>query len=218
MGIPKILKKILPQNWLYDLELKRQHKIMIGITEEEWRATGSQDAAPSTVKWAAMKEYAEKYGATHFVETGTFMGDTSFKMKDVFKQVDTIELDEKLAQKAQTRFANFKNVKVWVGDSGEKIGDILRGIPSDTICLFWLDGHFSGGITAKADLNTPVSKELEKVLKHNENHVILIDDARLFYSGEEDYPPFEELEKQIKIYNPTAKIEVIDDIIRVTSF
>jgi hypothetical protein len=218
MGIPKILKKILPQNWLYDLELKRQHKIMIGITEEEWRATGCNGAAPSTVKWATMKEYAEKYGATHFVETGTFMGDTSYQMKDVFKQVDTIELDEKLALKAQARFADFKNVKVWVGDSGEKIDDILRGIPSKTISLFWLDGHFSGGITAKADLNTPISKELEKVLKHNKNHVILIDDARLFYSGEEDYPPMEEIEKQIKIYNPTAKIEVKDDIIRVTSF
>ena len=144
------------------------------------------------------------------------MGDTSWAMKDIFEKVDTCELDERLAARAAERFKNAPNVKVWQGDSGVKIVEILRGITSETICLFWLDGHFSGGVTAKADLNTPISAEIDHIFKHSKDHVILVDDARLFFSNEADYPSFSEFEKQIRLYNPTAVIEVKDDIIRIT--
>jgi hypothetical protein len=218
MGIPKIIKKLMPESWLYAIELKKQHKVMLGtLSVEEWERQGKPGAAPSIVKWSAMKEYAAKYKATHFIETGTFMGDTCFEMKDVFKQIDTIELDEKLAKRAIKRFAPYPSVHVWEGDSSVKIVEILRGLPKNTTALFWLDGHFSGTTTAKADLNTPVSAEVDAIFKHSKDHVILVDDARLFLNREEDYPPFEEFEKQIKMYNPNAIIEVKDDIIRITS-
>lgn len=216
MGLPKIIKRILPKSWLYKIELDQAHKSMIGsMNEVEWRKNGCPGAAPSSVKWATIRNNKAKYEATHFIETGTFLGDTSFEMKDDFNQVDTIELDEKLAGMAINRFAPFKNVKVWQGDSGKKIVDVLNTIPNDKICLFWLDGHFSGGITAKADLNTPISKEIEAIYDHNKKHIILIDDARLFINCEEDYPSLGELMKQIKLYNPAAIIEVKDDIIIV---
>lgn len=216
MGLPKILKSILPESLLFKLELNHLHKSMIGnINEAEWRKNGCPGAAPSSVKWANILENKSIYSATHFVETGTFLGDTSFQMKDVFEHVDTIELDEKLAKMAESRFAPFKNVKVWQGDSGKKIVEVLQAISKDKICLFWLDGHFSGGVTAKADLNTPISKEIEAIYQHGKKHIILIDDARLFINCEEDYPPLQELIKQIKIYNPTADIVVKDDIIIV---
>lgn len=218
MGLPKILQKILPKQFLYEYTLKGQHKKMIGdIDANEWLAKGSIGAAPASLKWAVMKEYAHSYHATWFVETGTFMGDTTYSMKDIFKRLDTIELDEKLAVRARKRFKNYSNICVWQGDSGREIHKILTLMPSDITALFWLDGHFSGGVTAKAATNTPISAELDYIFKHSKSHVILIDDARLFISQEEDYPSFEELKKQIYLYNPSAKVEILYDIIRVTS-
>ncbi len=216
MGLPKIIKKIIPESWLYEMTLREQHRKMLNeMTLDEWQKAGCPAPPPSAVKWAAMKSYAAKYKATHFVETGTFMGDTSWVMRDVFEKVDTCELDERLAARATEKFKNAPNVKVWQGDSGVKIAEILRGIPSTTICLFWLDGHFSGGVTAKADLNTPISAEIDHIFKHAKHHIILVDDARLFFSDEADYPHYSEFEKQIRLYNPSVSIEVKDDIIRI---
>lgn len=218
MGLPKILQKILPKKWLYEHTLRSQHKKMLGETSvEDWIANGSVGAAPAPLKWATMKEYVQRYKATWFVETGTFMGDTIFNMKDTFSRLDTIELDEKLAARARQRFENQHNIHVWQGDSGQEIHKILNIMPKNTVALFWLDGHFSGGVTAKADLNTPISAELDDIFKHSKNHIILIDDARLFISQEEDYPSLEELKKQVYLYNPNAIVEVKYDIIRITN-
>ena len=46
--------------------------------------------------------------------------------------------------------------------------DLIRRVPElvrqlDGPALFWLDGHYSGGDTAKGELDTPVSAELESI-------------------------------------------------------
>lgn len=216
MGLPKILKKILPESWVYNYEIKIQKNSMQNeMSLDEWEKKGKPMPPPSSLKKAMMLEHAKKYNATRFVETGTFLGDTSFFMKDYFYKVDTIELDIKLADKAVKRFESIENVKVWQGDSGVVISELLKTITNETIVFFYLDGHFSGGITAKADSNTPISKELELIFNHSKNHVIFIDDARLFFSNEVDYPPYEELVKQIKMYNPRAEVSVDLDIIKI---
>jgi hypothetical protein len=77
-----------------------------------------------------------------------------------------------------------------------------------------LDGHYSGFETAKGDLETPIKLELEIILNSEYEHVILIDDARLFI-GENDYPTIEELKKYILSKNNSLTVNIIDDIIRV---
>jgi hypothetical protein len=47
------------------------------------------------------------------------------------------------------------------------------------------------------------------------NHVLLIDDARLFVD-EDDYPTIEKLTKYVKNKNNNYQVEVKDDIIRFT--
>ena len=218
MGLPKILKKILPENWVYNYEIKIQKISMQNeMSFDDWEKKGKPLPPPSSLKRAMMLESAKRYNATQFVETGTFLGDTSFFMKDYFDKVDTIELDTKLADKAVKRFENIENVKVWQGDSGIVILEILKTINKNSVVFFYLDGHFSGGITAKANLNTPISKELELIFNHSKNHVVFIDDARLFFSDEKDYPPYDELVKQIKMYNPKADISIDLDIIKILS-
>jgi len=97
------------------------------------------------------------------------------------------------------------------GDSGEKIQSLLTEINEP--CVFWLDGHYSGGITAKAEIDTPIMAELDAIFNHKIlNHVILIDDARLFI-GENDYPTINALTLYVKNKDKSKTISVENDII-----
>jgi hypothetical protein len=94
--------------------------------------------------------------------------------------------------------------------------EILEKI--DESCIFWLDGHFSGGGTSKGELLTPILTEINTVLNHGQNrkleHVILIDDARDF-NGLNDYPKIEEIQRLLKEMAPGYQMQVQDDIIMI---
>lgn len=81
-------------------------------------------------------------------------------------------------------------------------------------CLFWLDAHYSGGITFKGSIETPISKELNLILSHPEEHIILIDDARNFV-GKEGWPSLELLRDIVNRRRTGWVFEVRDDIIRI---
>ena len=134
-------------------------------------------------------------------------------MKKSFKQIISFELDQALARQAQQRFANDHHIQIVQGDSGKLLGDYLATI--DEPCLFWLDGHYSGGITAKGALETPIKNELAAILSHPvDGHVILIDDARCF-TGENDYPTLDELQNFVAERKPNHKFSVEHDSIRI---
>src|SRR5262249_43165449 len=122
----------------------------------------------------------------------------------------SFELDQNLAAQAQERFANDSHIQIVQGDSGKLLGEYLATI--DEPCLFWLDGHYSGGITAKGTLETPIKNELTAILSHPyDGNLILIDDARCF-TGENDYPTLDKLKGFIK---PSHKFSVEHDVIRI---
>jgi len=134
-------------------------------------------------------------------------------MKKSFSKIISFELDQTLAAQAQKRFANDNHIQVVQGDSGKLLPDYLATIYEP--CLFWLDGHYSGGITAKGTLETPIKNELTAILSHPVNgHVILIDDARCF-TGENDYPTLDELKNFVAERKPNHKFSVEHDAIRI---
>jgi hypothetical protein len=122
-----------------------------------------------------------------FIETGTYLGDTIANVSyDKSVQVINIELPDVYYQMAQKRFLNYSNVTLLHGDSAKLIPQVITDLKEPA--LFWLDGHYSGGLTAKSDLETPVSEELQAILNSPvRSHVILIDDIRCF-DGTHDYP------------------------------
>ncbi len=147
-----------------------------------------------------------------FVETGTYFGDTTYAMRDMFDRLYTIELSEALYRNAIKRFAKFPQITPVQGDSAEKLSDILTQVRQP--CLFWLDGHYSGGITAQGKLNTPVFQELNHIFDHPiKTHFLLIDDAREFV-GRYDYPTIEELRSFCLTHRPDWKFAIDQDIIR----
>jgi len=81
--------------------------------------------------------------------------------------------------------------------------------------LFWFDGHYSGGDTAKGDLETPVSTELQAILASPVKvHVILVDDVRCF-DGSHDYPHLDQTLEAIRS-DGRYHIEITGDILRLT--
>ena len=126
-----------------------------------------------------------------FVETGTYMGDGITKVKNDFRNVHSIELNENFYNNVSLLFSNNNNIILHLGDSAEVINNKMYNINEPV--LFYLDAHFSGGETAfgKPDDNgCPVLRELEIISKRTQKDIIVIDDMRLMgkkiYSGLED--------------------------------
>lgn len=157
----------------------------------------------------------ELFGIETFVETGTYLGVTTNYMQSFFKKVYTIELSKLLADEATEYFASKKHVKVLQGDSGLIIEDIVKNNSDKK--LFWLDAHYSAGITASSSKfgDTPVSKEIEEILNYwVPESVILVDDASLFV-GKDNYPTLEEVKQFVTTKNSTLKVFVNKGIIHI---
>lgn len=146
-----------------------------------------------------------------FIETGTHKGNMINGVKGYFRKIYSFELGRDLWFSSFKRFRYNHSIKIIWGDSAEELPKILEVIKEP--CLFWLDAHYSGGETARADEDTVIEKELAVVLKHPYNHTILIDDARLF-NGRDGYPTRAKLEEIVR--NSKYTLELKDDIFRLT--
>jgi hypothetical protein len=188
---------------------------------DKWKREGKPAPPPREIKVKTILKYAKKYNVNIFVETGTFLGDTTNDVSQFFKKLYSIELDKDLFARARSRFENFKNICLINGDSGEQLGLLLEEnnkIKEKT--LFWLDGHYSEGITARGELITPIIKELIAIynhkIKNNIDHVVLIDDAHLF-NGTDDYPTIEFMKKQKENFFPDYNFHIENNIIIFSS-
>lgn len=205
--IIQLLRPYIPQALLNFRRKELEKKLL-----KDWESNGYPLPAPAIVKQATVREYQLKYGYNILVETGTNFGEMVQAQKKNFKQIISIELGIDLFEKAQNRFRNEKNVTIIQGDSGKVLSQVLGDINEPAI--FWLDAHYSSGVTAKGDLDCPILEELDAILDGNKfNHILLIDDARDFV-GKNDYPTLDNLSKYIKAKNEQYKIEVKNDIIR----
>lgn len=179
-----------------------------------WHLTGRPAPPPPAIKHRVIRSYQREYGLGVLIETGTYMGDTVAALRKDFARIYSIELSRRLHTAAAARFAGDPSIHILAGDSSEVLPGILAGI--DTPCLFWLDGHWSAGVTARGSRDTPIVAELDAVLRHRvTGHVILVDDARCF-DGRGDYPALGTIRHQVASYDPTLVVEVKDDIIRIS--
>jgi hypothetical protein len=179
---------------------------------EIWLREGKPAPDPHLHKVNVIKDYQRKLNYNIFVETGTYRGDMIDAQKQNFNDIYSIELSEKYFENAKKRFKSSKNIHLFLGDSGLIISNVLRKINESAI--FWLDGHYSGGDTAKGELECPIYKELEAIFQTKHNHLLIIDDARCFI-GTNSYPSVKELEIYVKMNKPKSKFTVEYDSIRI---
>jgi hypothetical protein len=131
---------------------------------------------PPSAKHAAIRRYGRDHHLRTFVETGTYLGDTTAAVADDFAECITIELSPALHAQAASRFSEKSHVTCLLGDSASVLRAAIRQIK--TPALFWLDAHNSGGTTADSGQD-PIVEELKAIYQNDDvNHVVLIDDAR----------------------------------------
>ena len=180
-----------------------------------WLKQGRTGLTPHLAKQQTVLEYGQRFGLKILIETGTYHGYMVRATQAHFEKLYSIELDPTLAARAKGAFARQPHIQILQGDSAQQLPGILAQLQQPG--LFWLDAHYSGGITAQGPLDTPIQQELELILRHPvAGHVILIDDAREFV-GQHDYPTVEQLQQLVGRRQPAARMDVREDIIRITS-
>ncbi len=132
-----------------------------------------------------------------FVETGTFHGKTTLWASTQFKNVYTVEFSSVLYEAAVKKFSHTPNVSCFYGSSPARLPEILAQLKSPAI--FWLDAHWCGGSTYGAGDECPLLDEIALVIEQAANHIIIIDDARLFlkppskYHSGDQWPGLDEI-------------------------
>jgi len=179
----------------------------------KWLARNKAGLTPQRAKHLALLEIASQFHLNVFIETGTCYGDTIYALHKWFERVYSIELNGALFSIAQRRFSKHSKITLLQGDSGELLQTVLDRTMQP--CLFWLDSHYSGGITSHGASNTPILTELQTIASHPyiKDHVIFIDDARCF-TGQAGYPLLMVV-RQWAAQQGFEIFKVEDDVIRI---
>jgi hypothetical protein len=208
------IKPVTKVRWS-KIRLNLEQSPAVSNTEKiaSWEKYGRPIPSPSAYKQELIKAYARAYHLSTLVETGTYFGEMVEATLNDFEEIYSVELSKDLYKKAANKFRLHKKVHLFQGDSSQVLPQILKKIKQPT--LFWLDAHYSAGVTVKGDTNTPVLAELEVLLNHPiKKHLILIDDAREF-TGKGDYPTLSQVEKLVADFWPNAHFVSRNDIIRI---
>lgn len=169
-----------------------------------------------------LKKIVSLFKTDIFIETGTCEGESVKTALPLFKKIHSIELDITLAARAQEKFKDEPTVTIHQGDSAQILPALLPTVNNERI-LFWLDGHFSGGNTARGDINTPILQELVCIKNCGiADAIILIDDIRFFQNLAQfpdesaiGYPTFNELIQHIHDINPNYCCALLVDTLLV---
>lgn len=191
--MPNKLKQALKKTVLFKLIVwMRRSRGSI----DKLRAQSKADAYYHSSIHDQILSIAATHSISVFFETGTYLGNTVRGVKDAFDTVYSVELSEDLASLARERFASDANVHIIQGDSALALRDFLAKLEQPA--LFWLDAHYSSGVTAMGSLQTPVKNELRAILGHPiKQHHILIDDVKDF-NGQNDYPTVDQILEMVR--------------------
>ncbi len=179
-----------------------------------WRTNGWTAIPPHFVKRAVLLAEARAVEARTLVETGTFLGDTTWSFRKSFERIHTIEVLPELAALARDRFRNTPSVIVHEGDSASLLAGLCETI--ETPCIFYLDGHYSGGGTGMGEKECPAIEELDAIFSTMKQPFrIVIDDARLF-GTDPTYPPLDAVESFLVSRNTAMTMRIENDAIIIS--
>ena len=194
----------------------------------EWKKRNFLDNSPQFIKEKIFMKYSCPNG--QWIETGTYKGMTTKFLSQKFNMVHSIEPGKilftdacvKLNCVTQNVFFEDEKNAIHAAISENKKIILYNGLSVAVMSLllpklrgdinFWLDGHYSGGNTFKADKECYVQEEL-LIIKNNLSNftkvTILIDDVRCFLLPNKfrDYPDINYLVEWAKENNFFWRIE-----------
>lgn len=165
-----------------------------------WRKRGYASPSPHLIKQACILRCG--WSDAVWVETGTYLGQTTALLAKHAKKVYSIEPEPTLHRAAATFFSKTRNVEIINGLSETVFPKLLPTIDGDV--NFWLDGHYSAGMTHKGPQDTPILDEL-KCISENLTHFgrvcVLVDDVRCFSAKNDDYSSYPSLDALVNWAN-----------------
>lgn len=150
----------------------------------------------------------------NFVETGTFQGGSCFWAAGHFENVYTIEIDPAMSKSTASKPDCPKNIEFLVGNSKNILPTLVGRLTGRS--LFWLDGHWCGGL--KKDEECPLMDEL-RAIRNVKDSVIFVDDARCFLGPPKEphdpkhWPRIDEIFQLLRELFPNNFTTIQDDVI-----
>ena len=177
---PQLLKRILRKIF------RISSLLVVAVTNEKrfsainrWAENSYSSPSPHFVKQSIVLSNVIPDSTT--VETGTYMGETTELLESKSMKVISIEPEENLFKMAQLKFAGKPKFQIINGTSEDIFPLLIPTLSGDV--SFWLDGHFSAGITYRGPKETPILDEL-RIIEDNmmnfQRVVVMVDDIRCF--------------------------------------
>ncbi len=184
----------------------------------EWAVTNEPPHPPAVLKKLGLIYCIKQRGYTRFVETGTYLGDTAGVMAANGCRVFTIELSERLYERACELFANSDLVTCIHGDSAVRLSEVVDLL--DGPALFWLDGHYSGPTTAMGGEVSPVIGELACLGRARQARAELIDRSTIHIDdlhcfGDDGYPTLDALHTAVRANLPRHIVKTVNNTLRI---
>jgi len=104
------------------------------------RMNGPFNSDPKIVD--EVKRIQKEFNIDIAFETGTYIGNTTRCLADIFKQVYTCDIEAKFLQQAKDRDRGIHNVLFTLGASIDVFRALLPLIPKDKTVFFYLDAHY----------------------------------------------------------------------------
>ena len=156
---------------------------------------------------------------THFVETGTFKGDTLESLRGVFHEMHSVELSSEYFAAVQKRFTTVSNIHLHKGDSPNILAELMPKL-AEKSALYYLDAHWCvAADTAGEASQCPLLEEIKAIGGLNSESVIVIDDARLFLAPPlapheiSQWPDFQEVLDALRGASVHHEVMVLNDTI-----
>jgi len=168
---------------------------------------------------------ARGYDSEYFVETGTYMGETTTGVSPLFKKCWSIE-----ASQVHYDFSSYRlapplrtNVSLFFGESQVELPGVLTLVKGEgssankpNNIIFFLDAHYSGGekiTTFKSQSGPcPTLQELEVIRDSGiSESIILVDDFSSF-GVSPGYPTSDDVLEVVKQINPNYQAVYIPEI------
>jgi hypothetical protein len=155
---------------------------------------------PLTLPVKLLKEFM----SDTFVETGSARGSgIQAALNAGFTDIYSIEKSKYYFDECSLLFSNNPKVKLYLGDSKEKLSHLVRNIKGSI--TFWLDAHL--------ETDSPILEELEQISRLNKrDHVIFIDDIRVF-GVNDGFPKLVDVLEKIRTINNNYIIEYRDSLL-----
>ena len=179
----------MPQLSINRLRLKRLKRILTHGLFAYWHWSVNDFLPPATYKIKKRTLLVNSLKNTPWIETGTYLGETTEFLARHSPQVTTIEPSLLHYLYAKKRFKHKKNITLKNSTSEIVLEEIISQLSGKY--NFYFDGHYSGDGTFLGGQKTPIREELailEKYLLRFSELFVAIDDFRVFGKNDGTYP------------------------------